>query len=305
MSGAVGVPQPARDRVEVPAVGVEIDLGPVGRPVVLRGQEIGQRLQPPVKMRVVPVLGGARDRVAEFLARVVFNGQHAVDVAAETQRADHVVRRPDQVVPAERLEPLVLLTCHPGRLVPVRPESRPVKLADDLGAAELLLIGVDLVAAGQPEGTIRRLRLAHPHEIADDPAEEAVQRVITRDVTDISPVHRKPFPGPRYAALPSPSAFLYSHALTDTEAPDTALIRRSSQTSPADVPAVGNVVRGGLNRMAARFRTQWWTSVSAGGCRALSPQPRRQRRPPPTQSPTSARSGTGSATATASTPTAR
>ena len=90
---AVGLLEPARDRVEVPAVGVEIDAGPVGRAVVLGGEIISQRLQSPVQMRVVPVLGGARDRVAEFLAGVVLHGQHAVDVAAEIQRADHVVRR--------------------------------------------------------------------------------------------------------------------------------------------------------------------------------------------------------------------
>ena len=55
------------------------------------------------------MLGGARDGVAELLAGVVLDGQHAVDVAVEPERADHVVRRPDQVVPAQCLQPLVLL----------------------------------------------------------------------------------------------------------------------------------------------------------------------------------------------------
>src|SRR6266496_3783951 len=90
---------------------------------------------------------GACDRVAEFLARIVFDSQHAVDVAAETQRANHMVRRPDQVVSAQRHEPFVLLARHPACLVWVRSESRAVELTDDLGAAELLLVCVNLVAA--------------------------------------------------------------------------------------------------------------------------------------------------------------
>ena len=46
---AAGIAKPANDRVEVPAVGIEIDRRPVGRPVVLGGEEVGQRLQPPVR----------------------------------------------------------------------------------------------------------------------------------------------------------------------------------------------------------------------------------------------------------------
>ena len=34
-----GLPQPVRDRVEVPAVGTEIDVVPAGCPVVLRGED--------------------------------------------------------------------------------------------------------------------------------------------------------------------------------------------------------------------------------------------------------------------------
>src|SRR6266545_7730945 len=183
---AVGIRELTEEPVEVPAVGIEIDGGAVRSRVVLGGQEIGQRLQPPVEMSVVPVPCRPRDRVAELLTGVVFEGEHAVDVATEPQRADHVVRRPDQLVPAQRLEPLVLLTC-PS-------ESGAVELADDLGAAGLLLVPVDLVAAGQPEGTVGRLRLAHPNAVADDPGEEVVQRVVTRDVADIFSVHREPLP---------------------------------------------------------------------------------------------------------------
>src|SRR3989440_586122 len=97
---------------------------------------------PKRKVPVVAVLGGARDRLAELLAGVVLDRQHAVDVTAETQRPDHVVRRSDQVVPAQRLEPLVLLAGHPCGLIQVG-EPGPVELADDPGAAELLLVGVD------------------------------------------------------------------------------------------------------------------------------------------------------------------
>src|ERR1017187_4565044 len=208
----MGFPEPARDRVEVTAVCIEIDQGSIGRPVVLGGQEVGERLQPPEQMRVVPVAGRARNRVTEFLTGIVFYSEHAVDVAAEAQRADHVVRRSDQVIPAQRLEPLVLLARLPGCLVPVRRKSRSVELADDLDAAELLLVGVDNVAAGQPESAERRPRLAHVHEIADDLAEEVVQWIMTRNVTDILPVHRKPFlsplrgseQAPRYLVLAAP-----------------------------------------------------------------------------------------------------
>ena len=199
---AAGLPEPARDGVEVAAVGAEIDGGPVGRPVVLGGQEGGQRGQPPVEVPVIPVLGGARDRLAELLAGVVLDRQHAVDVAAEIQRPDHVVRRPDQVVPAQRLEPLVFLAGHPGGLIQVG-EPGPVELADDPGAAELLLVGVDHVAAGQPEDAEGRVALAHLHEVADDPAQEAVQRVVAGQVADVSSVHRKlPSPVPRRRITP-------------------------------------------------------------------------------------------------------
>ena len=176
-------------------------------------------------MRVVPVPGRARDRVTEFLAGIVFNGKHAVDVAAEAQRADHVVRRSDQVILAQCLEPLVLLARLPGCLVPVRRESRSVELADDLDAAGLLLVRVDHVAAGQPEGAERRPRLAHLHEIADDLAEKVVQRIITRDVTDISSRSSEglPFPLARLrASSPLPGI---RRALTVLEAPTLALIQ--------------------------------------------------------------------------------
>src|SRR6266571_5305182 len=194
--------EPADDRVEVPAVGIEIDARTVRRPDVLRGEEECERFQPPIEVSIVPVVSRARDRVAKFLAAIVFYSQHPIDVAAQTQRANHVMRRPDQVVSAQRLEPFVLLACHPGCLVPVRSESRPVELADDLRGAELLLVRVDLVAAGQPEDAKRWLWLAHPQAIANDPAEEVVQRVMTGDVSDILSVHREPFlaPAPRQRA---------------------------------------------------------------------------------------------------------
>ena len=47
--------EPTDDRVEVPAVGLEVDLLPVRGPVVLGGQVVGQRLQPPEQMGVVAV----------------------------------------------------------------------------------------------------------------------------------------------------------------------------------------------------------------------------------------------------------
>ncbi len=102
LSDAVGFLERTDDRVEVPAVGIKIYACPVGGADVLRGKEICERLQPPVEVGVVPVLRRAGDRVAEFLAGIVFDRQHSVDVAAETKRADHVVRRTDQVVSAQR-----------------------------------------------------------------------------------------------------------------------------------------------------------------------------------------------------------
>ena len=103
--------------------------------------------------------------------------------------------RPDQVVPAQRPEALVLLACHPGCLVQIR-EPRAVELADDLGSAELFLVRVDLVAAGQPEDAERRLRFAYPQAIMDDRAEEAMERVLARHVPDVFPLHRSlPSPG--------------------------------------------------------------------------------------------------------------
>src|SRR6202034_4470819 len=145
---------------------------------------------------VVPALRRARDRVAEFLAGIIFDGKHAVDVATESQRPDHVVRRSDQVVPAQRLEPLVLLARHPGSLVQIRREPRAVELADDLGAAELFLVRVDLVTPRQPEHPVGQLRLAYLPAITHDLAEEAVERVPARDVSDIFPVHFRAFPRP-------------------------------------------------------------------------------------------------------------
>ena len=147
-SDPVRLREPARDRVEVPAVGIEIDVGPVGRPVVLGGEVISQCLQPPVQVRVVPVLRRTRDGMAEFLAGVILDGQDAVDVPAEPQRPDHVMRRSDEVIAAQRLEPFVLLAGHPGCLVQVRAEPGTVELADDPDVARLLLVRVDHVAAG-------------------------------------------------------------------------------------------------------------------------------------------------------------
>src|SRR5262249_4354859 len=228
------------DRVEVPAVGLEVDARPVGRPVVLRGQEVRQRLQPPVEVRLVVTLRRARDRVAELLAGVVLDRQHAVDVPVQAQRADHVVGRSDQVVPAQRPEALVLLACHQGRLVQVS-EPRAVELADDLGAAGLFLVRVDLVAAGQPKDAERRLLLAYPQAITDDPTEEAMERVVARHVSDVFPLHRSLPPragsqsgGIPRRAVPSPWAryprhVMFTAPLPDTETPGSLLIRGRSR----------------------------------------------------------------------------
>ena len=51
---AVGVLEPTDDLVEVPAVGIEIDGGAVGRPVMLGRQEVGERLQPPIECASSP-----------------------------------------------------------------------------------------------------------------------------------------------------------------------------------------------------------------------------------------------------------
>jgi hypothetical protein len=102
------------------------------------------------------------------------------------------VRRADQVVAAQRLEPLVLMTRHRGWLVAMWPESRPIELANDLGAAGLLLVGVDLVTAGKPEGAEGRSRFTDSERVPDDHAEKVVQWVLTRDVTDICSIHRNP-----------------------------------------------------------------------------------------------------------------
>src|SRR5215471_354967 len=173
------------------------------------------------------MLRRARDRVTEFLARIVFDGQHAVDVAAESQRADHVVRRPDQVIPAQRFEPLVLLACHPGSLVRVRSEPCAIELADDLGAAELFLVRVDLVAPAQPEHAERQLRFAYLQAIAHDVAEEPVERVLTRDVSHIFPVHRSlPHARPQSDSIeqlaePAPCARPSRHVTFTAPLPDT------------------------------------------------------------------------------------
>jgi len=224
---------------------LSLDAGPDGRPVVLSGEEVGERLQPPEQVGVVPVARRASDRLAEFLAGVVLGREHAVDVTVEAQRADHVVRRADQVIPAQRLEPLVLLARLPGCLVPIRREPRSVELAEDLCPAELLLIGVDHVAAGQPEGAKRQPRLAHIHEIADDLAEEVVQWIMTRNVTDILPVHRKSFLSPLRGSKQSSQLPGICRALIYPEAPNFALIHSR------------DILRPGFQGMTAarRYRT--------------------------------------------------
>src|SRR5215211_4656907 len=127
-----------------------------------------------------------------------------------------MMRRPNKVVSAQRLEPLVLLTRHPGRLVPVPAELRAIEFADDLGPAELLLVGVDLVAAGQPEDAEGRLSLVNPHAIANDPGEEVVKRVMTRDISDIASVHQEPFPAPTPGAMASNSAGILASSTGST-----------------------------------------------------------------------------------------
>jgi hypothetical protein len=154
--------QPTNDRVEIAAVGIEIDPRTIRRPVVQRGQEVGERGQPPVQVRIVMVVGRTRDRVAELLPGIVLDRQHTVDLATDPQRTDHMMWRPDQVVAAERLKPPVLPPCHPACLVPVGAEPRAVELADHLGAAGPLLVAVDHVAARVPEHAKRRPRLPTP-----------------------------------------------------------------------------------------------------------------------------------------------
>ena len=102
--------------------------------------------------------------------RFIRSRSMAATSRSNSQRADHTVWGSDQVVLPQPLEPLVLLLCHPGGLVPIRPESRSVELADDLGTARFLLVRVNLVAPGQPEGAESRARLAHSQQIAGDPA---------------------------------------------------------------------------------------------------------------------------------------
>jgi hypothetical protein len=114
-----------------------------------------------------------------------------------------VVRRPDQVESAQRLEPFVLLTGHPLCLVPVTPESAAVELADDLGAAAFLLVRVYLVAARQAKDAERRPWLVHAEAIADDSADEVVERITARDVPDIPSIHWKPLLAPATATTPS------------------------------------------------------------------------------------------------------
>jgi hypothetical protein len=64
-------------------------------------------------------------------------------------------------------------------------ESRAVELADDPGMAVLLLVGVDLVAAAQPERAKRRCRPVNTELIAGDAGEKAMQSVVTTDVADV------------------------------------------------------------------------------------------------------------------------
>jgi hypothetical protein len=64
-------------------------------------------------------------------------------------------------------------------------ESRAVELADDPNMAVLLLVGVDLVAAAQPERAKRRCRPVNTELIASDASEKAMQSVVTTDVADI------------------------------------------------------------------------------------------------------------------------
>src|ERR1019366_164613 len=109
-----------------------------------------------------------------------------------------------QVVLAQHLKAVIFLACHPGCLVQVPSEPGAIELADDLGAAELLLVCVDLVAPAQPEHAERQPWFAHLQAIAHDLAEEAVERVLTRDVSHIFPVHRA-FP-PRWAATDASSS---------------------------------------------------------------------------------------------------
>src|SRR5262249_27622540 len=96
--------------------------------------------------------------------------------------------------------------------VQIRAEPCAVELADGLGAAELFLIRVDLVAPRQPEHAERQLWFAYPQVIAHDRAEEAVERVLTRDVSDIFPVHwslpcrRAQRDGVEQRGVPSPCA---------------------------------------------------------------------------------------------------
>src|SRR5262249_20119084 len=111
------------------------------------------------------------------------------------------------------------------------------ELADDLGAAELFLVSVDLVAARQPEDAERGLRFAYPQAITDDPAEEVMERIMARYVADVFPLHRS-LPSRagsqsgciQRRAVPSPLArhprhVMFTAPLPHTEIPRSLLIR--------------------------------------------------------------------------------
>jgi hypothetical protein len=96
-----------------------------------------------------------------------------------------VVRGADQVVAAQPLQALILPVGHCGGAVAVPAESRAVELADDPDVAVLLLVGVDLVAATQPERAKGWCRPVDAELIAGDAGEKAMQSVITTDVADV------------------------------------------------------------------------------------------------------------------------
>src|ERR1700682_2501548 len=135
----VGVPcpdalpalQPGDELLEIAAVGVEVERSAVGGPIMLRGKEIAQSLEPPEEMGVVALMNGPRDRLTELLAGVELQRQNAVDVRIDGQWTDHVVRGANQVVAAQPLQALILPVGHCGGAVAVPAESRAVELADD------------------------------------------------------------------------------------------------------------------------------------------------------------------------------
>jgi hypothetical protein len=85
------------------------------------------------------------------------------------------------------LKTVVLAVGDLGGAVSVPTESGSVELADDPGVAVLLLVGINLVASTQAEGTEGQIGSLRAELISGDPGEKAVQSVVAVDVADVLP----------------------------------------------------------------------------------------------------------------------